>query len=470
MALGSEHQPVDAAPAAEPAAEPAGGRLYAVLDVVGLLALAWMLALWQLGTPGVPTLPRLPAFPGFGQLSGRGLLSLALSGLTALLAVAVLITFARPPGRVRRVAAAPVLMALLSLVAWRFVVGFVLVASQGKVSTIGHYGAGYWDGPAVALGLAGAVLLIVRPGRLTRASRLTVTVVVTLSVATSLVIAGMAFIELLGADSGDDLYVTLASVTPGLILALTGAGMAPGWLRGVRQNEPAAAAALLLWGLVITAQQVLPAYLTLILQTGRGMLDLDGAGEWVFGLDALEGLLAVAAAVLIVPVVQDYRARPAAGRHAVLRGPLAVLSVLLIANLAGQLLEYWMLAARDEPEFPGLQGVPGYSGLDGPQPMEQLIVAAGLLGAVLIGLVALRPRPSWTPFALVGAVLLLAVPMLAFLLPEALSPDPYATPRGAIGTVVMPFSLWGGDTYALIFVLPLALLVLLTTGRRRGPG
>jgi hypothetical protein len=449
MPPGSGTERADLNPAAK--AEPAADRLDAVLDIVGLLVLGWMLVLWQLGTPGVPTLPGLPAFPGFAQLSVRGALGFTLVAVTALLAVVVLASFARPQGRLRWLAATPLLVVLLGFATWRFVVGFVMVADQGLTSTFAARNAGFWDGPAVALGFAGAVLLIARPAGLSWATRAVVTAAVTVSVTATLVIAVLNFGKMLSFGGGSDAYVGLVVGLPPLIIALVGAAMAPGWLRGMHQGEPAGAAALLLWGLVVAAQQVVPFYLILILRTGRGI------GGMIAGLDWAEGMLGVASAALIAPVVRDFRTRDRRERRAVLRGPFAVLSLLLFANLVSQLVEYRMIAGM---------GRTSSSVLDRPEPVEQLIIGLGLLGALLIGLVAVWPQPRWAPFTLAGGVLLLAVPLVAFLTPEAFSRDPYAPTRGAVGAVVMPFNLWGGAMFASIFILPLVLLALLTAGRR----
>jgi hypothetical protein len=455
MPPGSGTERADLNPAVK--AEPAADRLDAVLDIVGLLVLGWMLVLWQLGTPGVPTLPGLPAFPGFAQLSVRGELGLTLVAVTALLAVVVLASFARPPGRLRWLAATPLLVVLLGFATWRFVVGFVMVADQGLTSTFAARNAGFWDGPAVALGFAGAVLLIARPAGLSWATRAVVTAAVTVSVSATLVIAVLSFGKVFSPGVGPDAYVGLIVALPPLIIALVGAAMAPGWLRSMHLGEPTGAAALLLWGLVVAAEQVVPFYLILILGNGRGILSLDAVGGLIAGLDWAEGMLAVASAALIAPVVRDFRTRDRRERRAVLRGPFAVLSLLLIANLVSQLVAYRMITGM---------GGPSSSVLDRPEPVEQLIIGLGLLGALLIGLVAAWPQPRWAPFTLAGGVLLLAVPLVAFLTPEAFSRDPSAPTRGTVGTVVMPFNLWGGAMFALIFILPVALLALLTTGRR----
>jgi hypothetical protein len=427
--------PERADPAAK--AEPAGRGLPAVLDIVGLLILGWMLGLWQLGTPGVPTLLRMPTFPGFAQLSVRDALSLTLLAVTILLAVVVLASFARSPGRLRWLGATPLLVVLLGLAIWRFVVGFVLVADQYQTFGYDPQNAGFWDAPAVTLGFTGTVLLILRPSRLARTTRALVTTAVMVSVSATLIPDVLDFADLFGIGYlGSDLFI---HDSPALILPLVGAAMAPVWLRSLHRGKPAAAAGLLLWGLVVAAAQVIPFFLISVLRTDSTMSQLESFGSGtISGLDCLVGMLAVAAAVLTAPVIQDYRIRDQHERRAVLRGPLAMLSILLIADATAQfvVMVYRMLF-----------GLHRFLGEVDPPPVENLIDGLALIGALLIGLVAIWPQPRWAPFTLAGAVFLLAVPVVVFRAPET-------------------YSWWDGEMLAQTFTLPLALLALLVAARR----
>jgi hypothetical protein len=436
-------------------------RSAALLDLVGLLALAWMLGLWQLGTfqppaadpTGAPRLPSIPAFPGFADLSRRGEIGLALLVFTVLTAIVVLVRLGRPVGWVRPLAAAPLLILLLGIGVWRFVVCWPLLLKSGQV-----YGfspsAGLWDGAVVALGLAAAVLLVVRPERASRSRRVIVIVAVTVAVTVSLIEAARTYVEMFG-DGEDTGRYAAAILLPPLILALVGAAMAPGWLQGMQRGHLSAAAALLTWGLVIGGGVAVPTFLLQVFSQGRGLIDTLGQFRAVAGLDWLESALAVAAAALIAPVAREYRAQDRAGRRQILRGPLAVLAILLFAHLGGLLLQDRLIG---EPSAEQAQlGI-------GTDPADQWIPLLGLVGAVLVLLVAIWPQRRSALWTMAAGVLLITGPSAWHLAPQ-LGDGGQLQPFD-FGAGIPSLMLWEGVMIMLIFVLPLFLLALLLIGGR----
>jgi len=446
-------EPSPSLPPEPPAAAALASRLDRVLDVVGLLALGWMVALWHLGSPGVPALPGIGAFPGFAELSIRSRLTFALVVITLLLMIVVVLTFGRPPTRARLLAVVPLLIVLTSVGIWRFIKGFV-ASWPDSSSTMVMLDVGFWDGAAVSLGLAAVALLVIRTRRLTRRLLVIPTIAVIVSVTATLLDAVLAFTPVFGDSDRDATIVGLGLLFPPLLIALLGVGMAPGWLRELWRGDLRGAAALVLWGLVVGAESVLPPYFTFIQSEGRGIIDIEGAIVPVNGLDWLHGALAVAAAVLIAPVVRAYRTRNHHGRAAILSGPLAALALLLLVHLAGLLLQYRLLL--------GNRHAPGTVAA------EQVIVLFGLIGAALMLLVAVRPKDRSGPLAMLGAALLIAVPAGLYVVPEALRDDPYHPLRSMIGTIIQPLSLWDGGEILLVFVLPGLLFALLAVSRRRG--
>jgi hypothetical protein len=442
-------------------------RLDIMLDVRGLVALAWMLLLWQLGTfrfPGedldnTSPFPRFSAFPGFAELSPRGEISLALVASSVLLAVVVLARLGRPSGWARAVAAAPLLILLLGVGIWRFVVGFVGIV--GRHQQYGESGnAGLWDGYAIALGLAAVVLLVVRSAGPSRLRRVIVTGAVSAAVTASLVSAGNEFTWLFRANLQSIAFDGAAALLPPLIVALVGIAMAPGLLQRMHQGHLSAAAGVLTWGLVVLAGDVLPPALLVVVRYGRRLVETMSVVAPVDGLDWLEGALAVAAAALIAPVVRAYREQDRAGRLEILRGPLAVLAILLFARLIGDLVRYNLLM-RSTDLRPG-----GYP--IGMSIADQVIPLLGLLGAALVLRVALRPQRPSAPWTMLAGALLIAGPSIWYLTP-AFHHRPFAEDPLDFGFATLPFLQWDGAMFMQSFVLPLILLFLLVTVRRGAP-
>jgi hypothetical protein len=309
-------------------------------------------------------------------------------------------------------------------------------------------------------GLAAVVLLVVRADRPSRLRRAIVTVAVSAAVTANLVVAGINYSWLFNADIPMMAASGAAVLLPPLIVALVGAAMAPGWLQRMHKGQLSAAAAVLTWGLVVAGGDVIPQYLLIALRYGRGFIAMLGEPGPVAGLDWLQGALAVAAAALISPVVRAYRDQDRAGRLEILRGPLAVLAILLCARVVGELTQYRFYTSKS---FVG----PGQISVELDR-SDLLIPMLGLLGAALVLLVGLRPQRGSAPWTMLVAVVLIAVPSLWYLTPAFQDPSPPQSPFD-FGLVILPFTRWDGAMFMQTFVLPLVLLVLLVAGRRGAP-
>jgi hypothetical protein len=440
----------------QPTAAPRA-RLDLFLDVVGVLLLGWALLLWRLGSAGDLMWPGGSEFSGeFGFRNGLTAVAVVLA--VPLIAV-VLATFGRAPSRSRLLAALPLLVGFAAVAGWRFIGGFVAGIPEGRTNAF-IKDAGTWDGLAVSLGLAATALLVIREYRLSRRVVRIATVAAATSVTASLIVALVQFSLLFrGLSDRDEALVGLAVLFPPLLIALLGVAMAPIWLRQLWGGDLRAAAALVLWGVAVGAEALLPEYFRFFLGIGRNMLHLEGLGVQAEGLDWAEGLLAVAAAVLLAPLVRAYPTWNRRVRATVLAGPLTTLALLLIFRLVGALIEYLLLLSHRRLLLLGHPQVPTTN------PAEQVIVLFGLIGAALMLVVAVRPRDRSGPLAMFAAVGLIVVPVALYLLPEAFHGDGYHLSRSSLGTVIQPLVGWDGNAIALVFVLPVLLLGFLLANR-----
>jgi hypothetical protein len=418
-------------------------RLDQVLDGVGLLVLGWAAVLWWLGSPQVQ------------EGADRGRLSVGLVVLAVPLLVTVLATFGRRPGRGRWLTAVPLLAGLLAVAIWRLrelpmFDPTLFVEVQPPVAS-----AGTWDGAAATLVLAAVLLLGIREYRLTRRLLAIVTVAVLVSMIGQ--VASVAeLVRLLGDLDGTDGWfrLGLAIMLPAMAVAGLGLLLAAACLFCLWRDNSCGAAALMLWGGVVAVELAMPREIIALLEGARSTIAVANGRSIVSSLDWLVGLIAVAAAVLIAPVTTIYEELDRPGRARLLRGPLAVVALLVIVRLGAQLVAFQLLVdISPEPLS---------------RPTEQLIAISALLGAVLILVIALRPQAGWAPLTMLAAVVLITVPLAIFLVPEAVRnlPDPELL-RALPTAIVPPLRLWSNGETVQTFILPWLLLGLLFANRRR---
>jgi hypothetical protein len=432
MDLTADHADHKAAPERRPAPYLVLNR---TLDALGLALLAWAIMIAALGHRG-------PEQSGLGV---HGLVVIA-SGVLALpLAGQVLISFGRPgavPGR-RLTMALPLLVLLAAVTAVRFVVGFVLRVPHGSWYAIVDW-AGWFDGSAVLVAAIAIALLVIRQARITPQVR---TVAGSAAVTTAFGYGVIGILEPWFFIRSDFGLERLPLVVPGLVSAVTSAGLAVVLVRGLGRSAAWAAPGLLLWGLATGLAQVLPA----------GFVD-SWRIDWVLpsravvaGEDWAQGAIVVAAAVLLAPVLLMYRRSSPRRRAEMLSGAVIVLGVLLLAMMGTallQLLASWLST--------------GSTGISWRQLFA--LALAGLVGGGLLlrGGIQVRHRSS-QPLLLAGAVILVIAHLLGLAWP-VLSGGTLQSP-GDLWVLLV--SQWDGYRLALAVVFPVVVVVLAERLRRK---